>query len=132
MRATLYSLLAAGLTVLISDGASASFSGSGHFGGFQPIAMGNHWRGGIGPWLGFPARNLGLFSSSSFYLPNGAPSDASAAPGSVVIYAPNYVPAAPTRTQASSGPRIIYIGAQPKAGDLPVVVYGIPPAQRTN
>jgi hypothetical protein len=132
MRATFYGLLAAGLTLSVSDGASASFAGSGHVGGFQPFMMGHHWRGGSGPWLRFPARNLGLLSSSSFYLPGGVPNDAAAAPESVVIYAPGYVPAAPARTPTSSGPRIIFIGVQPKAGDLPVVVYGISPGLRTN
>jgi hypothetical protein len=132
MRATFYGFLAAGLTVLTSSGANASFAGSGHFGGFQPIMMGHHWRGVASPWLRFPRRNLGLLSSSSFFLPGAVPNDASAAPQSVIIVAPNYISAAPVRSQASSGPRIIYIGAQPKAGDLPVVVYGISPGLRTD
>jgi hypothetical protein len=152
MRTIFYGLLAAGLTLSIAGSANASFSG--HFGGFQPLPFGHFghgdmrlgrtdirrghgdWRfrigsgGGAGgnEWRGRYWNNLGAFGTTVFDVSPGTASDPVAGGGDLVIYAPNYVSdygSGPTRRPVASGPKIIYIGAQPKSTtNLPVVIYG--------
>jgi hypothetical protein len=93
-----------------------------HFGhGSGGGARHNDWRGRY--W-----NNLGAFGTTVFDVSPGPASDPAAAGGDLVIYAPNYVSdygSGPARRTVASGPKIIYIGAQPKSRtNLPVVIYG--------
>ena len=82
------------------------------------FAMGLHrWHIGAGDYFGF---------SPGIYSVGPTTANETATAPTIVIPTPVPVPVAATQSVASSGPRIIEIGAQ-KTGPLPRVVYGIPP-----
>ena len=128
MRATMLGLLAASL--LLGSAASASAGHGGNFGALDVFTFGQLRRGddhrhffhngGFLPLTGF------TFVSAP-PLVEQRPADVF---DPVVIVAPTYVPNARSARPVSSGPRIIVIGAEPAAGKLPTLIYGIPPLGR--
>ena len=120
MRATIFGLLAASLTLLAPTSASA-----GNMGGSDGLDVFSFGQRSIGDPHLHLAGVLGVFPPSIVsFAPPPAPTINSFDP--IIIAAPTYVQAAPPGRFFSCGPRIIVIGAQ-RARRLPTVIYGAPP-----
>jgi hypothetical protein len=148
MRAIYCGLMAAGLTLSIAGGANAAHSG--HSSGFQFLPFDHHGHFGRGARRMERSDNdahgergerrrhfsdgLAVFAPTIIDVAPAVASDPPAVGGDLVIYAPSYVPdyaVVHARRSVASGPKIIYIGAQP-AIRLPVVIYGTRLADAAN
>jgi hypothetical protein len=77
--------------------------------------MGFRWRNGAGA--------LAYFAPQIFHFDPGTGQETTY-PTLTVIPSYGYAPDPPTKEVVSSGPQIIMIGAEPKSGSLPRVIYG--------